>query len=307
MTEQVALSNNVHMAEQNTQQFTMMPLGPFSLDAAREVFGDWTTLGRDQSSLALAFPVEGWRTSAAVIVRQDQKDGRVYGKVYGAGEEAERAWEQALAVFSLDCDGSGWPAVGQRDPLIGKLQNDSRFLRPVLFHSPYEAAASFIIGHRLSMRQGRKLRTALSQAIGTRLEVDGTTLYAFPQPQILRELDSFAGINQEKIERLHGIAQAALDGLLDRAYLRSIPVETALAELRTLRGVGDFFSQGILMRGAGLVDSLVNEDITKQAIQFLRQLPGKPDQATVERIAENWRPYRMWTTVQLHAWFRSSK
>jgi DNA-3-methyladenine glycosylase II len=129
-------------------------------------------------------------------------------------------------------------------------------------------------------------------------------LYAFPQPQILRELASFKGISAEKIERLHGVAQAALDGLLERAYLRSLPVEQALAELRTIRGVGDFFSQAILMRGAGLVDSLTDDQTTKQAIQLLHQLPQPPDQATVEQIAETWRPYRMWTAVQLHVWLR---
>jgi DNA-3-methyladenine glycosylase II len=109
------------------------------------------------------------------------------------------------------------------------------------------------------------------------------------------------GINTEKIERLHGVAQATLDGLLDRTYLRSLPVEQALTELRTIRGIGDFFAQAILMRGAGLVDALVNDDGTKQAIQLLQQLPQTPDQASVERIAEAWRLYRMWTTVQLHA------
>ncbi len=304
MTQQSSLHlNNIGAQEDTMQQFEMTPKGPFSLVTTKEYFGDWTTLGPDQASVALAFPVESWHTSAAAILRQDQNN-RIHGTIYGAGAEAERAWQQALAVFSLDCDGSSWPEVGQRDPLLGKLQSNYNFLRPVLFHSAYEAAASFIIGHRISIQQGRKLRQALAQEIGEPLHIGETTLYAFPQPQILRELDSFKGINAEKIERLHGVAQAALDGLLDRAYLRSLPVEQALTKLRTIRGVGDFFAQAILMRGAGLVDSLVNDDTTKQAIQLLYQLPQLPDQATVEQIAETWRPYRMWATVQLHAWLR---
>jgi DNA-3-methyladenine glycosylase II len=289
--------------DEHRYQFEMTPRGPFSLAVTKEYFGTWTTSGPDQVAVVLAFPVEGWRTSAAVIVRQDN-DMRIRGEIYGVGEEGEQAWQQALAVFSLDCDGSAWPHVGQRDPLIGNVQSTSHFLRPVLFHSPYEAAASFIIGHRISMQQGRKLRQALAEAIGEQIHTAGATVYAFPHPQILRELESFQGINAEKIERLHGVAQAALDGLLDRAYLRSLPVEQALRELRTIRGVGDFFAQAILMRGAGLVDSLVNDATTKQAIQLLYQLPQEPDQATVEQMAETWRPYRMWTTVQLHVWLR---
>ena len=285
-------------------QFEMTPRGPFSLTTTAQYFGDWASIGPDRTSLALPFPVEGWRTSAIATLRQGQ-DNRIYGEVYADGEDAEQAWQQALAVFSLDCDGTDWPTVGQRDPLIGKLQNDYHFLRPVLFHSPYEAAAAFIIGHRISIKQARVLRQAIAKEIGEQLQVGETVLSAFPQPQVLRELDSFKGISPEKIERLHGIAQSALDGRLDRSYLRSLPIEKALAELRTIRGVGDFFSQAILMRGAGLVDSLTNDETTKQAIQILRQMPKIPDQAMVEQIAETWRPYRMWTAVQLHVWLRN--
>ncbi len=303
MAKQSALSTTTHSSEleDTMQRFEMMPRGPFNLATPEQFFGDWTTFGPDQASLALTFPVEGWHTSAAVILRQDN-DNRILGEVYGAGEEAERSWQQALAVFSLDCDGSTWSEVGQRDPLIGQLQSRYQFLRPVLFHSAYEAAASFVIGHRISMAQGRKMRRALAQEVGEQIQVGETSLYAFPQPQILRELDGFKGINAEKIERPHGVAQAALDGRLDRAYLRSLPVEDALAELRTIRGIGEFFSQGILMRGAGLTDSLTSDDTTRQAIQALYHLPQLPDQATVEQIAEPWRPYRMWTAVQLHIW-----
>ena len=61
----------------------------------------------------MAFPVEGWDGSAAVVVRQPSA-GVVTAEVHGArGALAERAWEQAMAVLSLDVDGTGFPAVGR--------------------------------------------------------------------------------------------------------------------------------------------------------------------------------------------------
>lgn len=276
---------------------------PFNFAGVNDYFGGWTSPGSDPSAIAMAFPVEGWRASAAVILRQNEK-GNILGEVVGAGEKAEAAWQQALAVLSLDSDATGWSEVGQRDPVIGHLQNTYHFLRPVLFHSPYEAAAAFIIGHRITMQQGRAIRQSMSQEIGEKLQVGETTLHAFPRPQALLELSSFKAVNSEKIERLHVIALAALDGLLDRAYLRSITVEQALAKLRTLRGIGDFFSQGILLRGAGLVDEVTDDDVTKEAVQLAYKLPQRPDQKSVLQIAEVWRPYRMWTNVLLHVWIR---
>jgi DNA-3-methyladenine glycosylase II len=84
-------------------------------------FGGWATFGPDPTALAMAFPVEGWRTSAAVVLHQ-RPDSSITGEVTGAGPDAEIAWRQALAVLSLDEDGTGWPAVDERDPVIGALQ-----------------------------------------------------------------------------------------------------------------------------------------------------------------------------------------
>jgi DNA-3-methyladenine glycosylase II len=142
----------------------------------------------------------------------------------------------------------------------------------------------------------------MAREVGEKLQVGETAMYAFPLPQVLLELSHFKGINEVKIQRLHGIAQAALDGILDRSYLRSMPVALALEKLRTLNGIGEFFAQGILLRGAGLVDELTDDDVTKEAVQLAYQLPERPNQKAVLKLAEIWRPYRMWAEVLLHVW-----
>ena len=54
--------------------------------------------------------------------------------------------EQVAAILSLDVDGRGFADVAQRDPVVGELQAQLPGLRPVLFWTPYEAAAWTIIG-----------------------------------------------------------------------------------------------------------------------------------------------------------------
>jgi 3-methyladenine DNA glycosylase/8-oxoguanine DNA glycosylase len=278
---------------------------PFDLTTANEYFGGWLPFSSDPAAVAMAFPVEGRNSSAAVVLRQPSTT-RITGEVYNDGEDdaAALAWQQALAVLSLDSDGIGWPEVGKHDAVIGRLQEAYSFLRPVLFHSPYEAAAAFMIGHRISIRQGRAIRLAMAEQVGDKIQVGDQTLHAFPRPEVLRELTSFQGINAEKIERLHGIAQEALEGLLDRSHLRSIPTEQALEQLCTLKGVGQFFSQGILMRGAGLNDEVPDDEVTKEAVQLSHDLPNRPSHQQVLDIAEAWRPYRMWAAVLQHVWLR---
>src|SRR4051794_18365149 len=197
--------------------------GPYDLARQSEFFGDWVHAAGD--GIVMAFPVEGWTHSAAVVLRQ--RGGVIEGEVRGAGgcRGAEAAWAQALAVLSLDADGTGYPAVGERDPVLGELQRKHAFLRPVLFHSPYEAACAFVIGHRMRMTQSRAIRARMAREYGEAFQAGGATVHAFPSPHRLREVTATPGVGDEKIARLHGIADAAMNGLLDRGRLRDLPVE----------------------------------------------------------------------------------
>jgi DNA-3-methyladenine glycosylase II len=286
------------------ESYRLRPDGPFSLANERRFFGDWLSVASDPEAVAMAFPVEGWRGSAAVVVR-GADDGAVEGGVVTTGDAtSEHAWAQAMATFSLDVDGTGFPEVGTRDPVIGDLQARYGWLRPVCFHSPYEAAVNFVVGQRISMRQARAVRARLALDLGDSVELAGQTVRAFPRPERLAALATFPGLPDEKLGRLRGIAEAAADGLLDRDRLRALPVSDALAELRRLRGVGPFAAQGILHRGAGLVDAVTDDEVTREAVMLAYHLPDRPTHGDVLAIAARWRPFRMWATVLLHVWLR---
>jgi DNA-3-methyladenine glycosylase II len=276
----------------------MMPQGPFDLASSREFFGGWPSAPDDEAGVVMAFPVEGWRASAAIVVRQE-RGGRIVGEVHGAGREAARAWRQALATLSLDIDGRSYPALGRRDEVIGELQRRYGLMRPTLFTSPYEAAAHFVLSHRRSIAQARATRARLAAEHGDGIDVEGATFHAFPRPQTMRSMRAFPGLDAERLARLRGIAGAALEGTLDRRRLRRLSVEHALAEIRELRGIGEFFAQGILFRGAGIVDDITSDEQLRLAVQRAYRMKALPDSAAVDRLAERWRPYRMWAEVLL--------
>lgn len=251
----------------------------------------------------MAFPVEDWQASAAVVVKQT--DDVVELDMYTNGD-AQKARDQALSALSLDEDGNGWEAVGERDSTLKELQTQYHYMRPTLFHSPYEAAAHFIIGHRISMVQGRKLRERMAEEHGDKFTIDGQDFYAFPTPQKLLEITEFKGLNTTKIDRLHALADVALEGWLTRAALKKLPEDEALAKLETLPGVGPFFSQGILNRGVGGADGFTHDDLTYHAIALRYGLGKNPNKDAVLKVAEQWRPYRMWAVVLHHVWLRES-
>ena len=117
------------------------------------------------------------------------------------------------------------------------------------------------------------------------------------------EITQAAGLNPEKLNRLHEVARAALDGRLDAARLRSLPSDEALASLRGIRGIGEWSSQHVLLRGAGIADAVPLADPrTRVAIKAAYDLAAEPDDAELTAIADAWRPFRMWGFVLVRLW-----
>ena len=144
--------------------FEIEPIGPFSLAAAQDFAGGFTAGigggGVEGASIVMSFPVEARNGSAAVELHQEAS-GRIVGRTDAEADALPTVIRQASRSLSLDHDGSGWPTVGERDPVIGRAQETYHHLRPVCFYSAYEAATSFVIGQRISMRQSARIKERL--------------------------------------------------------------------------------------------------------------------------------------------------
>jgi DNA-3-methyladenine glycosylase II len=289
-------------------EFSIEPRGRFSLASAQRFLGGFTpasgSFADDATRLTMAFPVDGWAGSAAAVVWQDAELIRGEAVVSSPDVSIEAVRGQVARTLSLDHDGTGWDEVGRRDPVIGRLQAEFDHLRPVCFYSPYEAAVQAIIGQRISMRQAARIKLGLAESGGLTLEIGGQKLHAFALPDRLLEVTEAPGLNAEKLNRLHEVARAALDGRLDAARLRSLPFDEALASLREIRGIGEWSSQHVLLRGAGVADAVPLADPrTRLAIKAAYDLPAEPDDAELTAIADGWRPFRMWGFVLVRLWF----
>jgi DNA-3-methyladenine glycosylase II len=123
---------------------------------------------------------------------------------------------------------------------------------------------------------------------------------AFPGPQVLVGVQEFAGLFGSKVANLRAVADAAVAGDLNSAYLRSLPDAQALASLEALPGIGPFSSQLILLRGAGHPDFLTFEEpLFRQAVTRAYGLDHTASDDDLRRISEAWRPYRSWVTFLL--------
>lgn len=261
-------------------------LGPWSLATSRTFWEGFTpgalAAQNDGRGLRTTFRVErDWSRAAAEVTQQGTSAQVV---VTGDGD-LDAAAEQACRFLALDVDARGWPDVGERDPVIADAQARLPGLRPCGFHSPYEAAAWAVLSQRLRIVEAARLREELVRRHGD----EG----AFPSPAVLRTLA--LDLPGRKLEYLHAVADAALEDRLDGPTLRAVPPPQAIAAVQTIKGLGPFGAELVVVRGANAPDALphherrLNDEVTQ------RYGPGR----TLPDVSSAWRPFRTWAAVHL--------
>lgn len=276
--------------------------GPFDLTASARFLEGFAPAARADAAsrpgeLRLAFPVApSWRP-VGVLVKQPVPDGPVRMAVRGDPSDVDHAVTAARRILSLDVDGTDFASVGARDPVVAELQGRYPGLRPVAFHSPYEAACFAIIGHRIRMVQAANIKRKLAVELGSSVDVHGVVLPAFPAPAVLRAVPRVPMVSEVKSDRLKAIAEAAEAGRLDAVSLREMPVVEALARLKTLPGIGDFSADLVLLRGAAHPDAFPEAETRLH--EEMRRVYPVSTKAELREVAEEWRPFRTWVSLLL--------
>lgn len=224
-----------------------------------------------------------WQRVDAVIT-QDGSSVRIV--VEGPGE-LDAATDQVRRLLSIDIDGRGWPDVAARDGVIADAQARLGGFRPCGFFSPYEAAVWSVLTQRLQTRQAVAIKTRLTRQLGD----DG----AFPSPATLRAAS--LDLPGRKAEYLDAVAEAALDGQLAGAYLRSLPSADAFAQVKGILGMGPFSAELVVIRGANFPDVLPRNE-GRLADEITKRYGAD---RSIDEIAEAWKPFRSWAAVHLRA------
>jgi DNA-3-methyladenine glycosylase II len=278
--------------------FNLHARGPYSLAASARFLEDFAPAAQapaESDHTHWAFATDDGSSHVGVCL-QPSDDGVALEVVGGDGPAVR---DQVERILSLDADGDEFAAVGRRDPVVGRMQQRLGGLRPVLFFTPYEAAAWAAISHRMRLRQAALIKQRQQQEVGVEVVIHGERRFAFPSPERVLAAGPLPGLPERKAANLRGVAEAALEGRLDAQRLRALPADEALADLKTLPGIGDFYAQLILIRGAGSRDFLPTaESRLRRAVARAYEIED-PTQERIEELAESWRPFRSWVAFLL--------
>jgi DNA-3-methyladenine glycosylase II len=272
----------------------------FALRAAAEFYAGFTPgsgmAAAAMDGLTLAFRLERTFEAVAVALREERD---VLVADYAGTDDGAAVSRQVGRMLGLDERADAWLALGLRDAVVGRLQSEFSGFFTAAKPSPYDAAAWGIISPRMSMAAAAKLKIAIAERHGDAVTLFGRVHHVFPSPKQLLAIDRFTGLPSRKLERLKAIAHAALVGRLDADRLRAMHVADALAELQLLPGVGPWTAGHILFRGAAMTDALPLTE--PRILHGLAEAYGmeSPSVEDLARVAEGWRPFRMWVCILL--------
>jgi DNA-3-methyladenine glycosylase II len=152
----------------------------------------------------------------------------------------------------------------------------------------YGALVRSIVGQQLSTRAARAIYLRLTERFGGRTPTPEEVLADDPE-----ELRLAAGLSHAKVRYLRSLAEHIVSGELELAHLDELPDEEVIAELVAVKGIGEWSAHMFLMFHLQRPDVLAVGDLgIRRAMMVRYGLAKLPDAATMEEIAESWRPYR---------------
>ncbi len=178
------------------------------------------------------------------------------------------------------------PALARVIDAVGPFE-----LRPQ--GTPYESLFRAILYQQLAGTAARAIERRVLAAFGG--SIPDPAQLANASDEVLRG----AGLSRQKIGYLRDLALKLLEGAI-RPDLASLPDDEVIREVTSVKGVGRWTAEMLLMFCLGRPDVLPADDLgLRKGIQRVYGLPYVPTPAEVRALAERWRPYRSVATWYL--------
>jgi AraC family transcriptional regulator of adaptative response / DNA-3-methyladenine glycosylase II len=206
-------------------------------------------------------------------------------------------------LFDLDADVQ---TIGEHlasDPRLAPLVAARPGLRVPGAWDAFELAVRAILGQQVSVAAATTLAGRLVAAHGAPLAgpvADDALRAVFPAPAALAAAD----LTTIGLTRARARALAAFAGAVEREpdLLSTAPsLDTAVARLSALDGLGDWTAQYIAMRALREPDAFPASDLGLR--RALETADGRPSPRALVAAAERWRPWRAYAV--LHLWLGS--
>jgi AraC family transcriptional regulator of adaptative response / DNA-3-methyladenine glycosylase II len=202
-------------------------------------------------------------------------------------------------LFDLDASPLVIGAQLSPDPHLGPLINANPGLRVPGAWDGFELAVRAVLGQQVSVRGASTLAARLCQAFGEPVSTPfGAICRIAPRAMTLAnatpEQIAAIGLPLQRAATLQTLARAVAGGSL-RLHAGA-DVATTLAALQSIRGIGPWTAQYVVMRALHWPDAFPAGDL---GLRRALGASGPDSDAQLLRMAEPWRPWRAYAAVYL--------
>ena len=171
------------------------------------------------------------------------------------------------------------------DPIFGAIE--SRFGRPPFFlrKQGYTSLIHIILEQQVSLQSAQKIFDRMQLVLGT-VEPQSVAAAVSTQWKTI-------GVTRQKKAYIQGIACAVLEGDFDFDSLDQLPPKESYRKLVALKGIGPWTAAVYQIFCIGLSDVWPSGDLAlKKALVENHLAPLSVDENEMERISQQWTPYR---------------
>jgi DNA-3-methyladenine glycosylase II len=203
------------------------------------------------------------------------------------------ARSQTALLLGVSQDLAPFYKMAFKDSVLTPLARDLRGLHIPQTVCVWEALVFAILGQQVSSHMAHNLRTLLVQTYGLSIHESGVTYHTFPRPEVLMGA---------------GVEGMVASGERDLESLRALPDEEVIRTLTSIRGVGPWTAQWLLIRGLCRPDAFPHGDLALQrslGLLLRDGSPFRPQEAL--KYSRRWSPFRSYVTTYIFAAARSGR
>lgn len=289
---------------------TLTPLAPFDYDKSLDFISEFTPMSGEQT-LAPRSLTKTLSLNGGAIVFQITSNGTVENPaleytLYSAHKldaaTEQLALERIRFFLSLEEDLKPFYALAKKDAKFAPVVKRFYGLHHVKFLTPFENAAWAILTQHQPIRVAHQVKVELIQKYGACLDVNGQEFRAFPEPAQLAAVPDAVLNETVRNDRKTTYLRAVTDAFLqtDDAFLYHAPTEELREWLLSIKGIGDWSADFVLLRGLGRMEGMRMSEYSIRGDPFGKAIAkvyndGKPlSNPERERLSanyQNWQGY----------------
>jgi DNA-3-methyladenine glycosylase II len=168
-------------------------------------------------------------------------------------------------MFASSPDFERFSSVARKDRLMRIISKELLGLRPIAPPTLFEALVIGITEQQISLDAALAIRSKLVMKYGETVQFNGRIYHAFPTPKALANANRnglrSVGLSKRKVEYVSELSRRLSSGKLDIERLRELDDELAVDALMSIRGIGRWTAEYVLIRGMARINSLPADDL----------------------------------------------